>query len=333
MTSNAAPRHARQPARALAGQHRRGAHRRRRRSAVRDRRHQDLRRSAAGTRRSPRSAASGCSSRKSRTRCSSGEIDLAVHSSKDMPAVLPDGLDDCRRAAARRPAATRSCCRSTTPRAQRRSSTVDELVAARADSPSIGTGSVRRIAQLTRLFPGARFTPIRGNLDTRLRKLDRRARCAGAGRRRTARLGFASRISLALPVDACVPAPGQGIVAIEIAAATSAVARRSCARSTIAAAARGARRRTRAGRRRSAAGARRRSARWRRRSTATARAGRGRSSRSTAAAVVARRGRGRARSDAARLGAALRRAIDRRRAPDEILAEVEAGSGADDRST
>ena len=94
---------------------------------------------------------------------------------------------------------------------------LDDLVAVLGQSPSIGTGSVRRIAQLTRLFPGARFTPIRGNLDTRLRKLDEGAHdalvLAAAGLRR---LGFANRISLALPAVACVPAPGQGIVAVEI---------------------------------------------------------------------------------------------------------------------
>jgi hydroxymethylbilane synthase len=76
---------------------------------------------------------------------------------------------------------------------------------------------VRRIAQLTRLFPGSRFSGIRGNLDTRLRKLDKGAHdalvLAAAG---LIRLGFASRISLAIPAEACVPAPGQGIVAIEI---------------------------------------------------------------------------------------------------------------------
>jgi len=93
---------------------------------------------------------------------------------------------------------------------------IDDLVAALGQGPSIGTGSVRRIAQLTRLFPGARFTPIRGNLDTRLRKLDEGAHdalvLAAAGLRR---LGFADRISCALPPAACVPAPGQGIVAVE----------------------------------------------------------------------------------------------------------------------
>ena len=96
-------------------------------------------------------------------------------------------------------------------------SSIEDLVARLGQSPSIGTGSIRRIAQLTRLFPGARFTPIRGNLDTRLRKLDAGAHdalvLAAAGLRR---LGFESRISFSLPVIACVPAPGQGIVAIEI---------------------------------------------------------------------------------------------------------------------
>jgi hydroxymethylbilane synthase len=95
--------------------------------------------------------------------------------------------------------------------------TIDRLVAALRPSPSLGTGSVRRMAQLKRLVPGVRFTPIRGNLDTRLRKLDDGEHdallLAAAGLRR---LGLASRISLILPVEVCVPAPGQGIVAIEI---------------------------------------------------------------------------------------------------------------------
>jgi hydroxymethylbilane synthase len=84
------------------------------------------------------------------------------------------------------------------------------------DKPSIGTGSVRRVAQLLNLFPAARFVNVRGNVDTRLRKLDAGEHdalvLAAAGLRR---LGFASRISLTLPADVCVPAPGQGIVAIE----------------------------------------------------------------------------------------------------------------------
>jgi hydroxymethylbilane synthase len=168
-----------------------------------------------------------------------GDIDLAVHSSKDMPAVLPDGLaiagvlpredpldavvlpDGVRLKAdttgTTTPAAgTIPSTASVVSGFSRTEPTIDDLVAALGQSPSIGTGSVRRIAQLTRIFPAARFTPIRGNLDTRLRKLDggdhQALVLAAAGLRR---LGFRSRISFTLPVDACVPAPGQGIVAVE----------------------------------------------------------------------------------------------------------------------
>jgi hydroxymethylbilane synthase len=87
---------------------------------------------------------------------------------------------------------------------------IDELVAHFGDSPRIGTGSVRRMAQLSRIFPGARFVPIRGNLDTRLRKLDAGEYdalvLAAAGLRR---LGVAGRISMALPVSACVRRPAR----------------------------------------------------------------------------------------------------------------------------
>ena len=151
-----------------------------------------------------------------------GEIDLAVHSSKDMPAVLPDGLaigavlprEDPSDAVVLPVMATGSHPISHQPSAI---ATIEDLVALLGRSPSIGTGSVRRVAQLTRLFPGATFQPIRGNLDTRLRKLDEGAHhalvLAAAGLRR---LGFRSRISFALPVEACVPAPGQGIIAVEV---------------------------------------------------------------------------------------------------------------------
>ena len=94
--------------------------------------------------------------------------------------------------------------------------TIEDLIATLGPTPSIGTGSVRRIAQLTRLIPGAHFTAIRGNLDTRLRKLDAGDHdalvLAAAGLRR---LGLLARISFTLPAAACVPAPGQGIVAIQ----------------------------------------------------------------------------------------------------------------------
>lgn len=139
-----------------------------------------------------------------------GDVDLAVHSSKDMPAVLPSGLAIA--GVLPREDPLDAVVRPASPTLL----TFDDLVAELGQTPTIGTSSVRRIAQLTRIFPGARFVPIRGNLDTRLRKLDAGEYdaivLAAAGLRR---LGFASRISARLPVNACVPAPGQGIVAIE----------------------------------------------------------------------------------------------------------------------
>jgi hydroxymethylbilane synthase len=142
-----------------------------------------------------------------------GDIDLAVHSSKDMPAVLPDGLEvgavlerEDPRDALVLPASPESRVQS--PASGPRSA---ETV------PRIGTGSVRRIAQLQKRFPGAQFLNVRGNLDTRLRKLDAGEYdllvLAAAGLRR---LGFGARISVSVPLDECVPAPGQGIIAIEV---------------------------------------------------------------------------------------------------------------------
>ena len=142
----------------------------------------------------------------------SGDIDLAVHSAKDMPADLLDGL----------------AIGAVLPRADPRDAVVlpagvtppdlpiGELVAAQGAAPLVGSGSVRRIAQLSRLLPTAQFRLVRGNVGTRLRKLDDGGYdlliLAAAGLRR---LGFANRISVAIDVDACVPAPGQGIIAIE----------------------------------------------------------------------------------------------------------------------
>jgi hydroxymethylbilane synthase len=147
------------------------------------------------------------------------EIDVAVHSSKDMPAVLPEGLaiagvlprEDPLDAVVLGVETVRSLAVHAD-----HVTTIEHLVSLLGETPAIGTGSVRRVAQLTRLFPSARFTPIRGNLDTRLRKLDAGEYdaivLAAAGLRR---LGFASRIYMALPVEACVPAPGQGIIAVQ----------------------------------------------------------------------------------------------------------------------
>jgi hydroxymethylbilane synthase len=153
------------------------------------------------------------------------EIDVAVHSSKDMPAVLPSGLT-IGAVLPREDPLDAVVLPVTAEGAGQRAdlSSVDDLVDALGQTPSIGTGSVRRVAQLTRLMPNARFAPIRGNLDTRLRKLDDGQHdalvLAAAGLRR---LGFTSRIALTLPPAACVPAPGQGIIAIEIRADDDAV--------------------------------------------------------------------------------------------------------------
>jgi hydroxymethylbilane synthase len=138
-------------------------------------------------------------------------IDLAVHSLKDMETVLPPGLaigcvlprDDPRDAVVLRDGI--------------RTQDFAGALAHLGEGPSIGTSSIRRIAQLAPLVHRARFAPMRGNVDTRLRKLDAGGYdaliLAAAGMRR---LGLGARISAAIPIEACVPAPGQGIVAIEI---------------------------------------------------------------------------------------------------------------------
>jgi len=145
-----------------------------------------------------------------------GDVDLAVHSSKDMPAVLPDDL----------------FVAATLPREDPRDALVlpdgashadiDAVLARLGPSPRIGTSSVRRVAQLRRMLTGAAFLPIRGNLDTRLRKLDTgefdAIVLASAGLKR---LQHGARISTLIPVQACVPAPGQGIIAVEIRRADS----------------------------------------------------------------------------------------------------------------
>ena len=130
-----------------------------------------------------------------------GAVDLAVHSAKDMSVALPDGLGVA----------------AVLPREDSRDALVlpAGLPSLRA-APAIGTGSVRRSAQLRGRHPDARFLPIRGNVDTRLRKLDGGEYdalvLAAAGLKR---LGHGARISAMISHDDCVPAPGQGIVAVE----------------------------------------------------------------------------------------------------------------------
>jgi hydroxymethylbilane synthase len=146
------------------------------------------------------------------------EIDLAVHSAKDLPAALPDGLALCAVLPREDP---RDGVVLPVNEGEKRDASGDldvgTLVTHLGPSPAIATGSIRRIAQLSRVFPGARFGGIRGNIDTRLRKLDAGEHdalvLAIAGLRR---LGLGKRVTLALGPSTCVPAPGQGIVAVEI---------------------------------------------------------------------------------------------------------------------
>lgn len=148
-----------------------------------------------------------------------GAIDLAVHSLKDLPTQLPEGLavacvparapaNDALIIAERHVANGVSRFRDLPPRAR------------------VGTSSPRRAAQLLLARPDLRCEPIRGNLDTRLRKLAKgpfdAIVLALAG---LTRLGLAEKATEVLPFDLMLPAPGQGALAIEAKAGTEAAAR------------------------------------------------------------------------------------------------------------
>jgi hydroxymethylbilane synthase len=142
-----------------------------------------------------------------------GDVDVAVHSAKDMSVALPEELTIAAVLRREDPRDAVVLPRGVPPPADL--AAVAAWIGSRP-SATIATSSIRRTAQLRALFAGARFAPVRGNVDTRLRKLDEGA-CdamvlAAAGLKR---LGYAHRITLALDAVACVPAPCQGIVAIE----------------------------------------------------------------------------------------------------------------------
>lgn len=129
-----------------------------------------------------------------------GTVDVAVHSLKDMPTELPDGLT----------------LQAVPEREDVRDAMVGNTLAALKQGARVGTSSLRRAAQLKAARPDLAIETIRGNLDTRLRKLDEgqfdAIVLAAAGLRR---LGWADRIAELLPVEICCPAVGQGALAIE----------------------------------------------------------------------------------------------------------------------
>ena len=136
-------------------------------------------------------------------------IDLAVHSMKDLPTVLPEGLEIC--ATSEREDVRDVICFSE----HAKEDGISTLESARV----IATSSLRRIAQLKSYFPNAKFVDIRGNLQTRFRKLNDKENCidalvlAAAGIKR---LGQEELIDLSLDPYEVLPAVGQAALAVEI---------------------------------------------------------------------------------------------------------------------
>jgi hydroxymethylbilane synthase len=133
-----------------------------------------------------------------------GEADLAVHSLKDVPMELPDGFE----------------LAAILEREDARDAFVSNDYARLADLPDgaiVGTSSLRRQALIAARYPKLVIHPLRGNLDTRLGKLDKGEYAAiilaAAGLKR---LGMAARIRSVIEPEDSLPAPGQGAMAIEI---------------------------------------------------------------------------------------------------------------------
>jgi len=133
-----------------------------------------------------------------------GRADLAVHSLKDMPVDMPDLFELST-------ILTRADCRDAF--VSNRFDTLADL----PEGAVVGTSSLRREAQLRARFPKLKIEPLRGNLDTRLAKLDTGHYAAiilaVAG---LERLGLAHRIRQRLAVEDSLPAAGQGALGIEI---------------------------------------------------------------------------------------------------------------------
>jgi len=133
-----------------------------------------------------------------------GRADLAVHSLKDVPMQLPDGFS----------------LAAILPREDPRDAFVSPAYVSFEALPvgaKIGTSSLRRASLLRARFPHCEVLPLRGNLDTRLAKLDRgefdAIVLAAAGLKR---LGLAERIRAVIPPVDSLPAPGQGALGVEI---------------------------------------------------------------------------------------------------------------------
>jgi hydroxymethylbilane synthase len=136
-----------------------------------------------------------------------GRADLAVHSMKDMPADLPAGFTLAAISAREDP----------------RDAFVSNRFAALAEMPAgatVGTSSLRRAAQVRERYPALELRLLRGNVETRVAKLDRGEYdaivLAVAG---LVRLGLAERIRSRLSLEDSLPAPGQGALGIECLAA------------------------------------------------------------------------------------------------------------------
>ena len=134
-----------------------------------------------------------------------GRIDIAVHSLKDLPTILPDGLAIsaiCEREDARDALVLRADLKGS--------------LATLPEGVVIGTSSQRRLAQLKALRRDVVVKDLRGNVDTRIRKLDEgqydAVILASAG---LLRLGLQDRISARIPIAEMLPAVGQGAIAIE----------------------------------------------------------------------------------------------------------------------
>jgi hydroxymethylbilane synthase len=132
-----------------------------------------------------------------------GRADLAVHSAKDVPMRMPQGF----------------CLAAIPAREDARDCLVSNLSASLEELPPgavVGTSSLRREAQLRERYPTLGVKALRGNLDTRLAKLDRgefqAVVLAAAGLKR---LGLVARIRAMLEPEQSLPAPGQGALAIE----------------------------------------------------------------------------------------------------------------------